>query len=182
MRGKLWIAAAALALAVTAVPAADESDAKNSVVGGTIPELCQIALAGDLSAMLTLTQDGTGETAYDVGYVESASDAVTLTLDGNKQWKLSAKYDGTGWSCPGSYNKAETDLWIKITNSPTGTIQSSADSYINLGATDTEILSHTVGVSDNSVELQTKVDLDWTQDIPGAYSITIVYTLETTSG
>ncbi|MBN1824822.1 MAG: hypothetical protein JW958_01065 [Candidatus Eisenbacteria bacterium] len=182
MRGKLWIAALALALLAGAVPAADESDVQNSVVGGTIPELCQLALAGDLSALLTLTQDGTGETAYDAGYIESAADAVTLTLDANKQWKLSAKYDGTGWSCPGSYNKAETDLWIKITNSPTGTIQNSADAYLNLGSSDTEVLSHTAGVSDNSVEIQTKVDLDWTADIPGAYSITVVYTLETTTG
>ena len=35
------------------------------------------------------------------------------------------------------------------------------------------------GVSDNQVDIQNKVLLDWTQDIPGAYSITLVYTMET---
>ena len=38
--------------------AADESDTQNSVVGGTIPELSQLGIAGDVSSMLTLTQDG----------------------------------------------------------------------------------------------------------------------------
>ncbi|MBN1825044.1 MAG: hypothetical protein JW958_02180 [Candidatus Eisenbacteria bacterium] len=162
--------------------AADESDTGNSIVGGTIPELCQIGISGDVSGLLTLTQDGTGETAYDAGYVESAADAVTVRVDANKQWKLSVHYTGGGWSCPGSYDKDEADLDLRITNTPTGTIQNGADSYFSPTSSATEILSHTVGVQDNDVEVQVRVDLDWTADIPGAYSITTVYTMETTTG
>ena len=112
-------------LAVCAAPtwAAEDVDTQNSVVGGTIPELAQITISGDVSALLTLSQDGAGETSFDAGFVESATNAVILTLDANKKWQLSVKYSGTGWSGPAGYDKAETDLQIKITNTPTGTIQ-----------------------------------------------------------
>ena len=170
-------------LAFLAMPlwAADETDTANSIIGGTIPELCQIAVSGDVSGLLSLAQDGSGESAYDAGYVESTASAVTVRVDANKTWKLSVKYNGAGWTCPGSYNKAETDLTVKITNTPTGTIQNSAGTYFSPTASDTEILNHTAGVQDNDVEVQMRVDLDWTADIPGAYSITLVYTVETTT-
>ncbi len=179
MHRKLTVLTAGLLLCASPLFAADEQDTQNSIIGGTIPELCQIGIAGDMSALLTMTQDGTGETSYDQGYIESVAAGVTLTLDANKKWKLSVKYNAV-WSCPGAYDKDEADLTIKITNSPTGSIQNSADSYFSPVAGDTEILNHTDGVSDNTVEIQHKVVLDWTQDIPGAYSITLVYTLETT--
>ncbi|MBU1699738.1 MAG: hypothetical protein KJ970_19245 [Candidatus Eisenbacteria bacterium] len=177
MRRIIFIGMIAL-LSMTPVWAADDVDTQNSTVGGTIPELCQILIAGDLTGLLTLTQDGTGESAYDAGFIESAADATTLTLDANKQWKLSVKYNAE-WTCPGAYDKDETDLTIKITNSPTGTIQNSYDSYQSPPVANEEMLSHATGVSDNSVEIQTRVDLDWTTDIPGVYSITLVYTMET---
>lgn len=159
--------------------AADDVDTATSDVGGTIPELAQIAVGGTgTAALLTLTQDGTGETAYDAGFVASAADAIQLTLDSNKQWQLGALI-GT-WTDPAGYDKAETDLGIQITNTPTGTIQNSADSYITLAAANTVILDHTAGVSDNQVDLQARVLLDWTQDIPGTYAITITWTMENT--
>ena len=90
------------------------------------------------------------------------------------------KYNGGGWTCPGIYNKAESDLAVKITNSPTGTIQNSFDSYQSPTGANVTMLSHTAGVSNDAVNVQTRVNLDWTADIPGAYSITLTYTMETT--
>ncbi len=141
-----------------------------------MPRLAQLVIGGDVSALLTLTQDGSAETAYDAGSVASAADATLLTIDGNDAWDLSAKLAGD-WSCPGAYDKAETDLRIRITNTPTGTIQNGADQYITLSGTDTEILSHDGAVAANEVDIQSQVLLDWTQDLPGAYSITVTYTL-----
>ncbi|MBU1698613.1 MAG: hypothetical protein KJ970_06995 [Candidatus Eisenbacteria bacterium] len=178
MRRLLFVCFVALSLSMTAVWAADESDTVNSTIGGTIPELCQISIAGDLTGLLTLTQDGTGESAYDAGYVESAADATILTLDANKQWQLGVNYNAV-WTCPGTYDKDETDLLIQITNTPTGTIQNSYDSYVSPPAAKQAMLTHPTGVSNNSVEIQTRVLLDWTTDIPGVYSITLVYTMET---
>ncbi len=140
------------------------------------PRLAQLTISGDVSGLLSLAQDGSGETAFESGSVESASDATLLTIDGNAAWDLSAKLAGI-WTCPGSYDKAENDLRIRISNTPTGTIQNGADSYITLSTTDTEILNHTGAVSGNEAEIQTQVLLDWTQDIPGSYSITVTYTL-----
>lgn len=175
---------AIIMVAVLIVPgaarAADDVDTQNSTVAGTIPELCQIGIAGNLSGLLTLTQDGTGESSYDAGYVQSTATATTLTLDANKSWSLGVHYSGAGWSCPGTYDKDEADLLIQITNSPTGSIQNSYDSFQSPPGAKEAMLSHTAGVSNNSVEIQTRVLLDWTQDIPGAYSITLVYTMETT--
>jgi hypothetical protein len=159
--------------------AADDVDTATSDVGGTIPELAQIVVGGTgTDALLTLTQDGTGETAYDAGFVASAADAIQLTLDSNKQWQLGAAINT--WTDPAGYDKAETDLGIQITNTPTGTIENSADSYITLASSNTVILDHTAGVSDDQVDVQARVLLDWTQDIPGTYAITITWTMENT--
>jgi hypothetical protein len=171
-----------LVLAASPIWAAEDVDTRNSTVGGTIPELCQITISGNLSGLLSLSQvdGGSGETSYDQGYVESAANATILTLDANKQWSLGVNFSGAGWTCPGTYDKDETDLLIQITNSPTGTIENSYATYQSPTDTKTAILDHTAGVSNDAVNIQTRVLLDWTQDIPGTYSITLVYTMETT--
>jgi hypothetical protein len=141
-----------------------------------VPRLSLLSISGDVSGLLTLTQDGAGESDFDSGRIESASDQTILTITTNDEWDLSARLAGA-WTCPGSYDKDEDDLFIRITNTPTGTILNGADSYINLALTDMQVLSHTGAVTDNAVNIQTRVLLDWTQDIPGAYSITVTYTL-----
>ncbi len=143
-----------------------------------IPRLSQLVINGDVSSLLTLTADGTAEACFDGGYVQSASDATTLTLNTNDVWDLSARLGGT-WICPGSYDKDESDLLVRISNTPTGTIQNGASAFIALTGSDQVILSHDSGVTDNQVALQTRVLLDWTRDIPGSYSINVTYTLVT---
>ncbi len=143
-----------------------------------MPRLAAITIAGDVSGLLTLSVDGSGETSFDAGSVESASDATRVTLDTNDSWDLSVKRDGA-WTDPTGYDKAENDLQIRITNTPTGTIDNGADSYITLTTSDTQILSHPSAVSSNQVDVQTKVLLDWTKDIPGTYSMSLTYTLVT---
>ncbi len=178
MKKQLTILIGAVLVAMPA-GAADDVDTATSDVGGTIPELAQIVVGGTgTAALLTLTQDGTGETAYDAGFIASATDAIQLTLDANKQWQLGAAIGN--WTDPVGYDKAETDLTVQMTNSPTGTIQNGADSYISLTGANLAILDHTAGVSDDQVDMQARVALDWTQDIPGIYAITITWTMETT--
>lgn len=143
-----------------------------------IPHLSELVISGDVSGLLTLTADGTGETAFDAGYVQSTPAATWLTLNTNDRWDLSARLGGN-WTCPGTYDKDENDLSIRITNTPTGTIQNGASSFVTLSGVDLMILSHDSAVTDNQVDIQTKVLLDWTKDIPGSYSITVTYTLVT---
>lgn len=176
----VWIAVWAVVLVATTVrPALARIYETGGSCGSlSVPRLAELTITGDVSSLLSLAQDGTSESAFDDDEVQSAADATVLTLNTNDQWDLSAKLAGS-WTCPGSYDKAESDLHIKITNTPTGTIWNNADSYISLTEIDTQILSHTSAVSGNVVNIQTRVLLDWTKDISGAYGITLVYTLVT---
>ncbi len=142
-----------------------------------IPRLAQLDISGDVSGLLSLNV-GAGASAYDAGFVESAADAVVLTINTNDAWDLSARLAGA-WVCPGAYEKPETDLMVRISNSPTGTIENGASGYITLDTVDTMILSHDSSVSDNEVHIQSRVLLSWEDDIPGTYEITVTYTLVT---
>ncbi len=112
----------------------------------------------------------------DAGATETSTAATVLTMTTNAAWELKAALSGT-WTSPGSYDKDENDLLIRITNTPTGTIQNGAGSYITLSGADLPILTHGSAVTAEDVDIQTKVLLDWTQDIPGTYSLTVLYTL-----
>jgi hypothetical protein len=149
---------------------------KRSSVLVTMPRLAMLQISGDVSGLLTLMPDGSGESAYETGSVESAGDATVLTLNVTEAWDLTARLTGA-WNCPGTYDKDENELKLRISNSPTGTIRNGAGSYLSLTTSDLSILSDDGACSDNHVNLQTKVLLDWTRDIPGAYSITVTYTL-----
>lgn len=150
---------------------------KRSSVVVNMPQLAVLEISGDLSGLLSLSPDGSGEAAYETGNVSSAPAATVLTLNVTGAWDLSARLAGA-WTCPPAYNKDEADLKLRISNTPDGDIQSGAADFISLQTTDTSILSGTFGGGPNAVHVQTKVLLDWAQDVPGDYSITVTYTLE----
>jgi hypothetical protein len=151
---------------------------QTSSIGVPIPQLATLQISGDVSGLLSLAGDGSGESTFDAGAIESAADATELTLSTNDTWDLSVKRNGD-WTSPAGYDKAESDLLIRIANSPTGTIQNGAEAYLSPATTDTEILSHGSAVADDVVQIQTKVLLDWTRDVPGVYDVSLTYTLVT---
>jgi len=171
--------AAALAVLAALRPGPAGSDQiQTSSLGVTVPRLATIQIAGDVTGLLSLTADGSGEASFDAGAVESAKDATVLTLNTNDTWDLSVARSGN-WTSPAGYDKAESDLLVRIANTPTGTIQNGADAYLSPDVTDTQILAHPSAVTDNVVEIQTKVLLDWEKDIPGTYDVSLTYTLVT---
>lgn len=149
---------------------------KRSSVIVNMPQLAVLEISGDLTGLLSLSPDGLGEIAYETGYVSSEPAATVLTLNVTGAWVLSARLAGS-WTCPPAYNKDETDLKVRISNTPVGEIQSGAEDFISLGTTNTSILSGAFGGGPNAVHIQTKVLLDWAQDVPGDYSISVTYTL-----
>lgn len=162
---------------VFAVPVLVHADTvERSTVVFTLPRLAQLQISGDLSGLLALSADATGEAAYDLGHVVSAPDATVLTITSTDSWALSARLAGE-WTCPGTYDKDEADLRVAITNTPVGTIENGAAGFIPLSGVDTVILSDGSGVAGNEVDIQTRVLLDWEEDVPGAYSIAVTYTL-----
>ncbi|MEZ4652201.1 MAG: hypothetical protein R3E12_00955 [Candidatus Eisenbacteria bacterium] len=171
-----WIAAACGLLSLLPSTPARAEVLARSTLFYTVPRLAQLQITGDVSQLLTLSADGSAEAAYEAGYIDSDPDATVLTLDTTEAWDLSARLSGD-WVCPGTYDKDENDLRIRISNTPSGTIQNGADSYVTLGGVDLMILSDGAGTSNNTVDVQTQVSLDWAQDVPGAYSIGVTYTL-----
>lgn len=175
------LAAAALAAAGIVVPPRGPARADQigtSSVDVSIPRLATIQIAGDVSGLLSLNSDGKGESSFDVGAVESTASATTLLLSTNDTWDLSVSRS-TDWTSPAGYDKAESDLLVRISNTPTGTILNGADSYLSPDVTDTQILSHPTAVVANLVAIQTKVLLDWEKDVPGTYDMSLTYTLVT---
>jgi hypothetical protein len=175
---RLMAAAFAAAWLIMSAQPGRAQEAAASYVLVNVPRLSQLNISGDVSQLLTLIADGTGQSAYDNGGLVSAADATQLSLSTNDRWDLSARLGGL-WSCPEGYTKAQSDLRIRISNTPTGTIENGASSFITLGSEDTQLLSHDQAVSDNLVNIQTQVLLDWTKDVPGAYAITVTYTVVT---
>jgi hypothetical protein len=170
-----------LAAVVAASPVfAVDTDTESSVVGGTIPELCQLRIAGTVADLLTLTQDGSGEAAYDAGFINSATNATVLTIDSNAPWVLSVT--ATAWAANGAYTKPLTDLLLHITNAQIGTDPGGyVDDFVSPpAALDPMLTDAAVGVSNRAVYIQTRVLLNWADDIPGVYSTTLVYTLAAT--
>ena len=141
-----------------------------------IPLLAQLQISGDVSQLLTLSAGAGGESAYETGHIDSDPSATVLTLNTTESWDLSARLSGD-WTCPPGYDKNEGDLRIRISNLPDGTIQNGADSFVTLDAVDRMLLSGDAGTSDNVVDIQTQVLLDWSADVPGGYSIAVTYTL-----
>jgi hypothetical protein len=186
MRATLLLVLLLIGAVVGVSPAfAADTDTENSTIGGTIPELCQIRFAGGVSDLLDLNQDGDGEAAYDAGFVTSTATATVLTLDANTAWELSVNYVGAGWAANGLYTKANTDLLIQITNTPAfgGNPNGYVGAYVSPPAAagvENMLEDAAIGVHDLPVHIQTKVLLDWTKDIPGTYSTTLVYTLAAT--
>jgi hypothetical protein len=181
MRTTLLLALLLIAAIVAASPAfAVDTDTENSVVGGTIPELCQLRIAGTVADLLTLTQDGSGEAAYDAGFINSAANATVLTIDANTAWVLSVT--ATAWAANGAYTKPLTDLLLHITNAQAGTDPGGyvAGFVSPPAATDPMLTDAAAGVSNREVRIQTRVALSWADDIPGIYSTTLVYTLAAT--
>jgi hypothetical protein len=103
MRTTLRLALLLIAALVAASPVfAQDTDTENSIVGGTIPQLCQLRIAGTTANLLNLNQDGDGEAAYDAGFINSAATATVLTVDANTAWDLTVNYAGTGWAAAAS--------------------------------------------------------------------------------
>jgi hypothetical protein len=175
-RGGRWVLGAFVLFCLAPTGWARADVLGRSTLFYRIPFLAQLEISGDVSDLLTLTADGTAESAYESGHVDSGTDATLLALNATDAWDLSARLDGD-WVCPAGYDKQEGDLQIRITNVPAGTIQNGADAFVPLGDLDLMVLSDDAGAAGNLVEIQTRVLLDWSADVPGGYSIGVTYTL-----
>ena len=159
-------------VAVDATRAAQDSDEQTSRVTLVIMPTSKLDIVNN-DVSKTITQDSTAESAFSEGYVVFDPDKPTLTIDSNKNWKLSVK--STDFTGP--YSKQISDLQLKDLS---GThVKNGFDDYQSLSKNDQDIAICDNGVKDEAHPLQYKILLDWQKDIPGTYEATVTYTLST---
>ncbi|MDP8229490.1 MAG: hypothetical protein P9L93_00085 [Candidatus Gorgyraea atricola] len=154
---------------------ADEND--TAAITMLVPSICKL-LIDNSNQTMNLLKDASGEAAYEAGYAKGKKKSPKLVVDSNTNWKLGVKVS-SDWSAAGSYKKATGDIELKIT-SKTGH-QTGFKKFTSLSLDDQEIASYDAGVNDDVYRGRYRVALDWEKDIPGSYSIVIVYTLSTQS-
>lgn len=152
--------------------AQEDSDTQISIVALTIPPVSRLAISQP-NASMTLSHDGTAESAFESGFVEFSAGNPTLKVSSNKNWKLFVR--SSGFSANGSYTKDIGDLQIKDTASDHVTMAT----YTSLSGQNQEIALHTSGVKNEDHPCQYRILLDWAHDIPGTYESTVTYTLTT---
>jgi len=140
-----------------------------------IPSICKLVITSS-DQIIDLSQDASGEAAYEAGYFDGAGNKPGLVVYSNTNWKLSVKV-GSDWSIVDTYKKDTADLKLKVTSESgrqTGFLDFSA-----LSLTDQEIATHGGGVGAEIYDCQYRILLDWAEDIPGSYTIILTYTLST---
>ena len=170
----------------------DIADTQTSQVTLTIEETSQLGISNP-NVTGSLNRDGNSETSYDAGYYVFTGNPL-LNVDANKKWKLTAHVGD--WSLPTGYpsggNKktvsSDSDILLyatggaHITGFNTQTPAPTTGTNVNgvlLSSTAQTMASHTSGVSDDEYTCTYSVFLDWTNEIPGKYSIQVTYTLVT---
>jgi len=151
--------------------------AKNdtSSVNMLIPSICKLTIEKS-DQTLNLAKDASGESAYEKGFIDGKQNTPMLIVDSNTGWKLSVRVS-SDWNMVGSYKKPTSDIKLEV-NSDTGH-QTGFMDFPPLSLSDQEIASYRGGVGDDVYKCRYRILLDWGRDIPGSYSIVVVYTLTT---
>jgi len=116
------------------------------------------------------------EADYDAGYIEKAS-AQALTLKSNKKWIVNVKTTSTDMGTVGTYTKPISDfLWEATKGDKPAKITEITGAYTPITGTDVQVAKGdpATGIGMN---MDYKILLDWEKDVPGTYTITLVYTI-----
>jgi len=140
-----------------------------------IPSMSKLSIQ-DADQVINLLQGASGEDAYEAGYIDADPAKPKLIVDANSSWKLSVSAI-MEWELVGSYQKASSDLLLKV-NSTAGH-QTGFGSYAPISLIDQEIASSSSGADNENYGCNYRILLDWQKDIPGVYVIILTYTLST---
>lgn len=101
---------------------------------------------------------------FDAGYIQSLI-ATRLTVQSDSSWQIDFKTDSVNM---GGYGKPIEDFLVRKNGDPTFLIISDTVQELDTGSSGT-----------HEVDVDYKVLLDWTEDAPNTYSITVTYMLTT---
>ena len=146
-----------------------------SSVSMLVPPICKLTIE-DSDQTINLIKDASGEAAYEKGYIDGQKNKPVLIVDSNTFWKLSVRVS-SDWNMVGSYKKDTEDLLLKITSD--GGRQTGFNDFTSLSLYDQEVAFYKSGIGDDFYYGQYRILLNWEKDIPGNYTIIIVFTLST---
>ncbi len=166
-KGFSLAAAALLAATITTQAAAQSCTGQNCAVNNTasvsVPSIMKLTLN---TAATTLTNPAEG--AFDAGFQDDAG--PTATVKSNRPWNLTIAALTASWvgSNGGRATKGAADLQFKTAST----------SYASLNQTAANILAATQGASGNgSVAMQYRTVWSYAADVPGDYTLVVVYSL-----
>jgi len=141
--------------------------------------VAQISANQKLSVDTTTIDFGSiGATDFDTGYKELI-EAQTITVWSNVDWVLNVVANAAAFSYSGDYTdpgKPASDLYIRTSSSHSKVTDTIA--YAPLNTTGFWIAKGGRG-GNISLTVDFKLLLDYAQDLPGNYTLTITYTLST---
>jgi len=152
--------------------AAQDQDQQISVVTIIIQPTSNLGIV-DANVSETLIQNETAEDRFDKGGVELAANKPTLIIDSNQKWKLTARTSGFS----GPYLKDTKDIMLK--DSSETHVENGFNDFKSLSDKDQEIAAYSAGVKNENHPYQYKILLDYSKDVPGTYTATVIFTLST---
>jgi len=111
---------------------------------------------------------------YYTGYVERIRGNTILLKDTRNDWKLLVKTNDSDMGIVGSYIKPTKDFYWKAQGNYATQTQ-----YTDITNYDIEVDRGTKSSPFRQVTIDYKILLSWTEDIPGDYNISLIYTLTT---
>ncbi|SRR6266567_3071529 len=137
----------------------------NASVSVTVPQILRLTLSTTTATLTAPT-----ETDFNAGNLQEAGASLTATVKSNKPWNLSVKSNAANWdTAPLGGSKLASDLqWSKTNGSGyVGLTTSAANVYgSNQAATGSSVTSFFFNTL-----------YSYANDIPGAYSITVIFTV-----
>ena len=135
----------------------------NSTASVSVPSIMRLTLG-----TLTTTLTNPTETAFDAGFQDDAG--PTATVKSNRPWNLTIGALTASWvgSNGGRATKGASDLQFKTAST----------SFASLSQTAGNVLPATQGAAGNaSVAMQYRTVWSYAADVPGDYTLVVVYSL-----
>lgn len=117
------------------------------------------------------------ETDYDTGYIEKTS-AQALTLKSNKKWSVYVKTTSADMGTVEDYTKPISDfLWFANKGTKPDKIDPLPKTVPTPITNTDDLVAEGKQASGIGIDMDYKILLDWEKDVPGTYTITLVYTI-----
>jgi hypothetical protein len=132
--------------------------------GGGMPTVLAMSLSADSTA---LTAPAVANYGADSSATITDANAVTLTVRGNKGFHITLKANAANWTGPVATKPASDLSWATASGGP----------YTTMSTTAATIFTTASATNSTPVNLSFRTKYNFIQNAPGAYSLTLTFTL-----